>query len=470
MNLGFLDFTSLNARRHFCREELRLNRRLAPQLYLDLVSIGGTPAHPTLGGSTPVIEYAVKMRQFDRNAEFDRLASNRQLNPNHIDRLAQTIADFHLAANRMTKSNPDRIANRIEQLALENFIELSQFEKPPETVKPLARLREWTEQKFFQCKASIKQRSESGFIRECHGDLHLGNIVVIDGQPIPFDCIEFNENLRWIDVIDEIAFLLMDLRAHDLQGYGYRLLNRYLQITGDYKALPLLDYYQVYRAIVRAKVALLARDPIGGDRIENDSITHTFENYIAVAQASIVQNPPVLMITHGLSGSGKSTIASQIAENLPAIQLRSDIERKRLAETDELQSQDLYGERANSITYCHLAETAAVLLESGYTVIVDATFLKQNWRDQFRLLADKSKSHFLILDMRAPQQELRNRIVERLRAENDPSDADLEVLEIQTKHRDPLTLSEKNNSLSVETMGEIDLSALIRQIITRRDR
>ncbi|MGR9109109.1 MAG: bifunctional aminoglycoside phosphotransferase/ATP-binding protein, partial [Gammaproteobacteria bacterium] len=373
VRLGFLDFSSLSSRRHFCEEELRLNRRLAPQLYLEVVAIGGSPDHPVFSATTPAIEYAVKMRQFDRESGFDRLAKSRRLQPVHIDRLAETIAAFHLRAPRLPATDFSTLAEQIHRRALRNFSEIETLATPPDPDDSVARLVEWTGRQYLECRTLMQNRGKSGFVRECHGDLHLANIVLIDERPIPFDCIEFSEAMRWIDVIDEIAFLVMDLQAHDLPEYGYRLLNRYLQITGDYPALPLFDYYRVYRAIVRAKVALLSRVPSGEHDEKNRLLESEYRNYLSIALSSTRRKPPILMITHGLSGSGKSTVAGQIAAKLPGIQLRSDIERKRLAARDEGFNQTRYNEEATRITYRLLAETAESLLASGYSVIVDAT-------------------------------------------------------------------------------------------------
>jgi predicted kinase len=335
----------------------------------------------------------------------------------------------------------------------------------------LAQLQAWTAQQFAECRALMQERSESGFIRECHGDLHLGNIVVIDGQPVPFDCIEFNEEMRWIDVIDEVAFLVMDLEAHDVPELGYRLLNRYLQITGDFQGLALLDYYRVYRALVRAKVALLSRDHSSGDQAVHQAFETRCLHYLSVARACLSKAVPLLMITHGLSGSGKSTIAARIAENLPAIQLRSDVERKRFALIDDRFKHALYSEETTRITYRRLAEIADGLLKSGFSVIVDATFLKQIWRDQFRLLAEKLEVGFLILDFQAPPALLRERIAKRLIENKDPSDADLKVLESQIKNRDPLSESEIQYSVSIRS-EQTEIGELVQRIIDRvqRDR
>ncbi len=459
----FLDFTTLALRRHFCDEELRLNRRFAPQMYLEVVAIGGTPDRPTFGGSGAAIEYAVKMRQFDRGAGLDRLALDGRLDPIHIDRLADTIAEFHLGAAKLTDASVSGKCDRLQAAALGNFNELKAHSKPEGQRGRLAQLQEWTIQKIRDCGPFMHDRVQSGFIRECHGDLHLANIVVIDGQPVPFDCIEFSEKMRWIDIIDEVAFVVMDLDAHRYPEAGYRLLNRYLRITGDYPALALLDFYRVYRAIVRAKVALLNLNA-AGDRDHNQALETKYRDYLAMAHAYTIRPPALLMITHGFSGSGKSTVAAGIAAKLPAIQLRSDVERKRLVAPDDGLKDATYSEETTRNTYNHLAKTASGLLDSGSSVIVDATFLRRCWRDQFRRLAEQFGVGFVILDMRASLEVLRERITERLLTNTDPSDADLMVLEHQQKHFDPLGQPEIRDSVPIETGKKIDFRALIDQL------
>lgn len=466
----FLDFSGLSLRRHYCEEELRLNRRLAPQLYLEVVAIRGTPERPVFVGTGPAIEYALKMREFDRGAEFDHLALHGRLTPVHIDRLADKVANFHLATPKLAGPNAAGKSERVQEEALNNFSEIAPIARPDASASTLERLREWTVGEYAKRREFMQNRAETGFIRECHGDLHLSNIVVLDGQSVPFDCIEFNRDMRWIDVIDELAFVVMDLCAHRLPAFGYRLINRYLQITGDYPALALLDYYRVYRAIVRAKVALLTRDLPGLERKAGPAFDAEYLNYLSVALACTAKTSALLIITHGLSGSGKSTLAAKIAEHLPAIQLRSDVERKRLALTEPRFGQALYSEEATQMTYLHLSATAASLLESGFSVIVDATFLKQSWRNHFRLLAGKAGVGFRILDFQAPQAVLRDRIEKRLAEQCDPSDADLAVLESQIKHQEPLTDSEREDSLSVSTDRDGDVGALIERILYPRRR
>lgn len=460
VHFEFLDYSDLSLRRHFCEEEIRLNRRLAPQLYLEVIPITGTAEQPILGAAGVAIEYAVKMRQFDPNLGFNRLAVNSALEDWQIDRLCDRLADFHSRAPKLAPSAVAEKVAQIQRAALQNFEDSKPIAKCNGQGNLLVQLREWTLRKFSECENAILERAEKGMVRECHGDLHLGNIVLFDDQPVPFDCIEFNEHMRWIDVIDEIAFVVMDLQANRNQQFGYRLLNRYLQITGDYAALAVFDYYRVYRAMVRAKVAQIGVDSNTGYSARKQVFESRYRNYVSLARACSVKRRVMLIITHGFSGSGKSSLASRIAELLPAIQIRSDVERKRLAANHPNTKSDLYAQDMTWRTYRYLANLAGEILQSGCSVIVDATFLRRHWRDHFRELADSQGIPYVILDIRTRQAILKDRIRQRLALHADPSDADLRVLELQQKNCEALTECEIEHAILVDSGEEIDYQRL----------
>lgn len=312
-------------------------------------------------------------------------------------------------------------------------------------------------------------RKAAGFIRECHGDLHLGNIVLIDDEPTPFDCIEFSEDLRWIDVMSELAFLTMDLEVKGKRNLAFRLLNRYLEVTGDYRGLALFDFYLVYRAMVRAKIAQLTRASTT-DSSKQQELLALYRRYLDYASGLIRPPSPALFITRGFSGSGKSYIAGQIAERLPAIRLRSDLERKRLAGFSELANTGstldtgIYTADMTRRTYDYLLDTAEAIVKSGVSVIVDATFLKYEYRESQRLLAQRLGVPFLILDCRAPVATLKSRIESRASQGRDPSEADLAVLERQLATHDELTEEEQRNTLVIETSGAVSVDELVKKI------
>ncbi len=463
VDFGFLDFSTLARRRACCEEELRLNRRHAPDLYLAVVPITGDLRQPRMDGPGTPIEFAVKMRRFDEAGLFDHLAESHRLQSGHLDSLAASLADFHAAIGRATAADNHGTPDKQRQAADFNFTKIRPLLDDPADIADLEALRAWTLAEYARREPLLRQRKNAGFVRECHGDLHLGNIVSIDGRPTLFDAIEFNEDLRWIDTMSELAFIAMDLEAGGETGLAYRLLNRYLEITGDYPGLALLDYYRLYRALVRAKIALLTREQ-AGDAARRTSLLARCRRYIGYGLKLIRRNRPGLIITHGVSGSGKSHLAARLAEALPAIRLRSDVERKRMAgllaeaRGGGMLDTGIYSAAMTAGTYRRLAVIAEELLSAGHSVIVDATFLKREQREEQRRIAERLGVGFLILDCRAPLAVSRARIHARAIAGNDPSEADLAVLKQQIAHREPL--NEDERALPVDTDGELPVDEL----------
>ncbi|NOX91992.1 MAG: AAA family ATPase, partial [Gammaproteobacteria bacterium] len=438
VNFGFLDFSTLEKRRFYCEEELRVNRRLAPQLYLSVVPICGTPDTPQMNGTGTVFEYAVKMRQFDPQKTFDELLTHNALTLSIIDETAAVLAGFH---QQITVAGPDThfgTPAAIEQPVQENFAQLKQALADTQNVdnihKTCTALKQWSQKHDEELLVTFQHRKQAGFIRECHGDLHLRNIVLWNHQVVPFDGIEFNANLRWIDVMSELAFLLMDLDDHQQKKLSRQLLNRYLSLTGDYDGLVTLRFYQVYRAMVRAKVASLRLAQIS-KKSETKNCLEEIHNYTQLAENYTQPSSVNLVITRGLSGSGKSYLAQQLALNADLIHLRSDVERKRLfglGETDRSDSQintGIYQKEATHATYDRLYTLAETCITSGFSVIVDATFLQHSQRNLFRSLAQQVKCHFRILDCQTTPEIMRQRIQQREQQGTDASEANLQVLE-----------------------------------------
>jgi aminoglycoside phosphotransferase family enzyme/predicted kinase len=448
VTLGFLDFSSLEARRHYCNEELRLNRRTAPQLYLDVVPISGSVSRPAIGGVGNAFEYAVRMRQFPEDALLDRMARSATLQPYHLDRLAQLLAEFHSQIGRASADTAFGSSQCVLDNASRNFSEIEALAPIEHDLQLLRRLRDWTRNEHASLSAVLDARKQGGFVRECHGDLHLGNIALIDGVPTPFDCIEFNADFRWIDVMNEIAFLVMDLLDHRLPRLAFRFLNAYLEITGDYAGVRVLRFYLVYRALVRAKVACIRAQQPG---IGNDDKRHAeqiFRNRLQLAQRLAAWSRPALIIMHGLAGSGKTTVSQALLESFGAIRLRSDIERKRLhglkpaLRTGSGIEAGIYAAGATESTYDQLAHSARELLMVGYPVIVDATFLKHAHRDAFRMIASGNGVPFAIASCVAKEAALRERVVKRDSEGKDASEAGVAVLERQLATQDPLAKDE----------------------------
>ncbi len=452
LNLGFLDFSSLAQRQHYCQRELELNRRLAPQVYHEVVAIRGSLTQPHIGGDGPAIEYAVKMRQFDPSQQLDALLASGDLTADHIDQLASTIARFHHQAAVASSDQDYGQAGPVLAAAQQNFDQIHAL-LPTDSPRSaaLGPLADWFEHNQPQLAQLIAQRRQQGHVHNCHGDMHLGNMALIDDEVVIFDCIEFNEHFRWMDTISELAFVTMDLQQRGHVNLAHRLLDRYLSLSGDYDGLRLLRYYQFYYAMVRAKVAAIRSDQSGNaqDWAEHDA-------YIALAQSFIRPQTPHLFITHGLSGSGKSSISQPLLEAGGLIRLRSDVERKRLygLATNERSSsaigRGIYQPEASARTYAHLAACAQMLLTAGYKVIVDATFLAQTERQRFAELARALDCPFTILHFHAPLATLKRWIREREAAGKDASEATVEVLEKQLQSQQLLTADELAYTLSVD--------------------
>ena len=268
VNLGFLDFSTLQARQFYCGEELRLNRRLAPELYLDVIAISGSAEQPVLGGN-PAIEYAVHMRRFAEAGMMDRMLARGLVTPAHIDKLAAVIASFHKTLSPAAVDSPYGASAEIAKAAEQNFAALPQLLGAPDDLAMLETVRAASASELAACEPLFRQRVAAGWVRECHGDLHLGNIVLLNDVPTPFDCIEFSPALRWIDVISEIGFTVMDLLRRGQPQLAWRLLNAYLEITGDFSGVGVLRFYLGYRAMVRAKIAAIRAGQRGAGMKEN---------------------------------------------------------------------------------------------------------------------------------------------------------------------------------------------------------
>jgi aminoglycoside phosphotransferase family enzyme/predicted kinase len=466
VDFGFVNFTTLQRRKFFCEEELRLNQRLAPAWYLGVVPVTGTVDRPRLGGPGPAIEYAVKMKQFPHDARLDLVLARGELTPERLDAEVVAIAEFHrraaVAGPESPFGTPERVARRVQ----ENLSTIREHLSDPGHLPLLERLDSRSRTEHAALAETFAARKRDGFIRECHGDLHLGNMAWVDTEPLIFDCIEFNDDLRWIDVMSEFAFLVMDLDHRNATGLARRALNSYLESTGDYAGLRVLPYYYAYRSLVRAKVACLRLGQKDLDASERAAASHEVRGYLDLAEKAPTSARPALFITHGVSGSGKSYVAQAAVETLGAVRIRSDVERKRLVglSSQSRAAADLgggiYSSELTARTYARLGELAAMSLDAGFPVVVDATFLKRAQRDQLRAAARSRSVPCVILAVQAPDAVLRERIVSRARAGRDASDADLAVLAQQQSAIEPLTDEERRASVTVDTARPLDPAVL----------
>lgn len=461
--LGFADFSTLERRQHFCEEELRINRRGAPGLYLDVQPIVGTPRDPHLGpGPGRTIEFAVRMRRFAPRNCLDHLARDGKLDAAQVERLAVNIAAYHAQAAPVPADSAFGTAKSIWRWADDNLDTLERATLAGAEARRVRDLRAWTNGEFARRCAVFAQRRHAGRVRECHGDLHLGNIVLLAGVPVPFDAIEFNDELRHIDVFSDVAFVFMDLARHDRPDLAWRLLNRYLAESGDYAGLATLRFYAVYRALVRAKIALIRLGQGDAPEHELALAADALSRYIWVAGELARAPAPAVILMHGVTGSGKSTVAGILSEEFGAATLRSDCERKRLYNVDARDhsatarglSHGLYGPVATERTYDRLRDLAASVLAADVPVIVDASFLRRGDRDALRSLAGRMGARCFVVECSAPVKVLEERVVRRLVDGADPSDANLQVLAFQVRHREALSQEERRTAFHVDTDAE----------------
>jgi predicted kinase len=323
---------------------------------------------------------------------------------------------------------------------------------------------------FARLRATFAARKADGFVRECHGDLHLGNMFLRDDRVEVFDCIEFNDRFRWIDVQSEIAFAVMDLADRGRADYSRRFLNAYLERTGDYDGLSVLPFYLIYRAAVRAKVACLRLAQADVADRERQELGCELGEYLQLADRYAKSRQPSIVITHGFSGSGKSTVAQAILEALGAVRIRSDVERKRLfgqyssTRNGGGLEHGIYAADATEQTYARLAELAAKIVAAGFPAIVDATFLMRRDREAFRDLSCRLNVPFAILDLYADEATLRRRVSERIRAGTDASDADLRVLDSQFARHEPLGDDELLQTVAVDSGANDSIERALRQL------
>lgn len=464
LNLGFLDFSSLEKRRFYCQEELRLNKRIAPETYLSVEPITGSVDTPRWGGEGEPIEYAVKMRVFPQESQLDRVLEAGLLEKDQLATLAKYIAHFHAATARAGQDDTFGTPETIQEPVKENFSQIREHVRDKALLQTIGEIKTWSNAQFQTLYPLFIKRKKDGYIRECHGDLHLKNMSWVENNPLVFDCIEFSPQLRWIDVISDVAFLVMDLQEREQWEFAFIFLNRYLEQTGDYSAIPLLKYYLVYRAMVRAKVEAIRMDQPEHQKGEKLGAEKSFLRYLNLIKRSIRQLKSHLIITRGMSASGKSTVSESLLAGLGAIRIRSDVERKRLhglqpnEDGTAAEGKGIYCSAATEKTYRHLAELAGPILGAGYPVIIDGVFLHYRQRQIFADLARKKGIPFTILECTADIDILRQRIISRKAG---VSDAGLDVLEMQYEKWEELDEQERSFSITVDTAAAVDVENLL---------
>jgi aminoglycoside phosphotransferase family enzyme/predicted kinase len=464
VKLPFLDFSTLERRRYFCEQELTLNRRLAKDLYLAVVPIGGTPEQPAVEVE-PAIEYAVKMLQFPDDALLDRRVRANDVPVAVLRDFAIELARFHAQLPDLTDDPQPQL---LQQTVQNNLAELRELGTSAFAAE-IAAVDAWTRAEGARIARTLSARLAGKARKECHGDLHLQNLVLLDGKVVAFDALEFDPRLREIDVVSEASFPTMDLLAHRRPDLAYAFMAEYLESGGDYDGLEVLRFYLTYHAMIRAKVVAVKAQQAKTRQADGSAI----RPYVALAQELITARRPLVLITHGLSGSGKTHITSELIARLPALRVRSDLERKRTAgvaanaPSGSAVGGGLYTADASAATYQRLSEIAAAAVRNHFDIIVDATFLRRRERDLVARAAAVHGARFAILDCVAAPQTLRQRIAARAAAGGDASEATLAVLDLQLRTGEPLARTEQAAAVTVDTDEAPDYDALTKRLLAR---
>jgi aminoglycoside phosphotransferase family enzyme/predicted kinase len=429
----FLDFSTLEKRRKACLNELRVNARTAPQLYLEVIPVtGGKNGTFKIRGEGRAVEWVLLMRRFDQDKLYVRMAEAGKLPLASMAPLAEVIAIFHDSADRLL--NPGRSVAPLEAILRDNAEALASNPRviPQDAARELARL---SCERLAAIVPLLRARAQGGFVRHCHGDLHLRNIVEIDGRPVLFDAIEFDDSLATIDLLYDLAFLLMDLGKRGLTAHANAVLNAYLDhegSTANLIGLVALPLFLAMRAAIRAKVELLRANTHAAEKAE--ATRKQARSYFDLARSFLTPTPPRLIGIGGLSGSGKSAISRAIAPYIGAfpgaVHIRSDVERKRLfgvAPTERLPA-SAYAPEVSDEVYAMCRKRALMALGGGQVVIVDAVHAKQDEREALAALAGEMGVPFTGLWLEAPPEVMRQRIARRT---SDASDATPAVIDSQ---------------------------------------
>jgi aminoglycoside phosphotransferase family enzyme len=422
VNFGFMDFSTLAKRKYYCEQELRLNRRLCPDIYLDVLPVYQQGEIFSLAGPGNVADYCLKMLQFDQSGLLDQKLAQGEMEPQWMDQLARDVARFHDQAEVNADSTFDHACFLAEHIR-DNLAIAANASGYAIDPNGLQRLSAFASNALAEDMHMLRERQAGRHIRHCHGDLHFRNITLLDGRPMLFDCIEFNDAYRIIDTMNDVAFLVMDCDAHERPDLGMRFLSRYVEFSGDYAGLALLPLYLFYRASVRGKVACILADELPAK--DRRPRWREARKYFDLATGYGQLARPALFAIGGLSGSGKSRLSLLACGPERAIIIRS----KRIAANHP--DLELYGRQMHINTYKAMFNAARTTLLAGFPVILDATFLHRDSRRQVFDLARECGAplHFYWLDIKAAK--LRENLCNRQRNGNDISDADLTVLDLQ---------------------------------------
>ncbi|MGE3320339.1 MAG: AAA family ATPase [Candidatus Berkiella sp.] len=460
--LGFQDFTTLELRKKYCELEVEFNKALAPDIYIETVAIYGNATSPSFTPNGPVLEYAVKMHEFSQDKLLSVFAEQNKLSIRHVENIAKSLALFHQQSEKCPSQLPYGSPDAVFKDVMDNFRALKELNIDPALKILVQDIEQATQNDCAQLRDTIEARKKAGFVRACHGDLHLGNIVMLKNEPVIFDCIEFNEGFRYTDVMSDVAFLAMDLDHADKSALASLFINRYFELSTDYEGAKVLRFYQCYRAMVRAKVSALFIEQLAEGDSKKPHLQQELTAFLQLAKHYTQPGKPELMIMMGPSGSGKTLYSEELITQQQAIRLRSDVIRKQLFGLDPMtkstaaQKQALYSPEATMRLYQHLQKVAKTLISYGYSVIIDATCLQEWQRALFIEVAKQTQIDFEIFLFICPIEVLEQRLISRA-TQQDASDADASILGMQIDEAEPLTEEEEEFTtfISTETIDNL---------------
>ncbi|MBN1574185.1 MAG: AAA family ATPase [Deltaproteobacteria bacterium] len=473
VDFGFLDFSTLEKRKHYCNEEVRLNRRLCPDIYLDVATVNDHNGEIAVGGAGKVIDYAVVMKRMPESGMMDLMLERGEVTKDHITMIAEVLARFYERAKTGEGVDEFGTAEAITVNTAENFDQTYKYIGETIDRDTYDDIKNFTDNFYLKKADLIKSRIDEGFIREGHGDLHSKNICIAKGGVYIYDCIEFNERFRIGDVANDIAFLAMDLDFHLHPGLSTHFVNEYIRLTGDTRLFDMLKFYACYRAFVRGKVLSFQLDGAeisdeGKERAKSEArLYFALSHYYAVSEKR-----PFLAITFGFSGTGKSGLTRIVAEETGAELISSDVVRKSLfgikpdEHVYEAPGEGIYSSDVSKRTYDEIFGLARETLAGGRPVILDATFLKEKGRRDAKEFAQETGSRFFVIETTCPEEVAKKRIVKRME-KGSYSDATVDVYERQLEEMEPLSVDEREFAISVDTTAPkgVNVRTVLRYIL-----
>jgi uncharacterized protein len=463
VNFGFLDYSTIANRKHFCEEEIRLNQRGAKELYLAVLPISKQGDKYQFGHEGEIVDYAVKMVQFPQSALLSSMFESGQITTSDIAEMGRVVARFHTEAQTSEYISSFGTVAKILQSIDDNYRQTEKYIGRSQTQQQYTETKAYTDRFLLEYEQLFLDRIAGGFIRECHGDLHLRNICRWHTKILLFDCIEFNESFRFVDTMYDVAFAVMDLEARGRKDLANRFLNTYVEQTGDWAGLQVLPMYLSRQAYVRAKVTSFLLDDAGISDEDRVAALETAANYYHQAWEYTSPKQGRLIMLAGLSGSGKSTLGKQIAESSGGVQIRSDAVRKHLGGIPLLTKGDdsLYTPEMTARTYQEVLLLGAKLAAQGWTVILDAKYDRQSLRAAVIDLAQSEGIQLDIIYCTAPENVLLDRLAQRT---GDIADATGDLLASQQAAWEDFTLAEEQYVTRIDTTVDSLIQPLLEKL------